>query len=595
MKNKRILSIFVLTLFLLSVLSGCMISESVDNTEQMEIPHKSSQSTAIVQNTSITVSAYPVDLEYTEYAELTIPDNSNNPINTIVNGMPDDMTSQLQSPSDTTETTSGTEGTEEKTNVTVFRAMKAPDGNTSISYLIQVQKVENESTTIFNGKLENNDVKWDDEVIVDPIKVGVEQALLQGELEWKTCTQDGVYAHNKDLTRSVAYGQNVIFADAGFTEFQIQSYDDHGKLLTAAELSQNSTNMLKDGSVKWIEWSEAQTPVIQFDTVSVLVEEENNDEQFAEEMVAYQEYLDGLFDQITAAEQKVNVLYIVAGALAVTNLVFMVLLMIRRKRPTKRKKRSSKAEPVQDTAESVRNYGIVHNIGGRSGQQDSYDVVNCNAGTLAVVADGMGGLADGDKVSQKIVATMRADSSKIRPGKTDNILCQMVAHANQEVNRMLGVARQYKCGSTLLAVLVENDSMQWITVGDSRIYLYRGGKLIQINREHIYCAELLQHAINGKLGFAEAVRDPQADRLSSFIGMGELKHVDMCQSRIKLCTGDRILLMSDGVFNTLTDDEIADVITGSANANEAAKTLEGKVLQKKAPNQDNFTCVILEI
>ena len=146
-----------------------------------------------------------------------------------------------------------------------------------------------------------------------------------------------------------------------------------------------------------------------------------------------------------------------------------------------------------------------------------------------------------------------------------------------------------------MKLLVEKGYMQWIAVGDSRIYLYRGGSLIQVNREHIYEAELLEQAINGRISFANAARDPQANRLSSFIGMGELKHVDICLERIKLQQGDRILLMSDGVFNTLSNAEIASVIRHSDDATVAAANLEQRVLQKAAANQDNFTCVILDI
>ena len=137
--------------------------------------------------------------------------------------------------------------------------------------------------------------------------------------------------------------------------------------------------------------------------------------------------------------------------------------------------------------------------------------------------------------------------------------------------------------------------MQWITVGDSRIYLYRGGSLIQLNREHVYYAELLKQAINGKLSFAEANRDPQAERLSSFVGMGDLKHVDFCLNKLHLREGDRILLMSDGVFNTLSEEEIAKAVQAAEDTAQAAASLEQKVLQKNAPNQDNFTCVLLEV
>ena len=104
--------------------------------------------------------------------------------------------------------------------------------------------------------------------------------------------------------------------------------------------------------------------------------------------------------------------------------------------------------------------GKLHNIGMRSSQQDSLGVTGYSGGLFAVVADGMGGLSDGDKVSQKVVLTMLQDAVKLSGGKTAGMLWHMTAHANREVNHMLGAANQYKSGSTLIAVLVENGSFQ---------------------------------------------------------------------------------------------------------------------------------------
>ncbi len=239
--------------------------------------------------------------------------------------------------------------------------------------------------------------------------------------------------------------------------------------------------------------------------------------------------------------------------------------------------------------------GALHNIGRRSGQQDSYDVVKCGNGLLAVVADGMGGLSDGDKVSQKIVATFHEDAARVRPGHSFDALYQMVGHANREVNRMLGSSLQGKCGSTLLAVLLENDQMQWTAVGDSRIYLYRGGSLLQVNREHTYKIELLERAVNGEMSFADMRSDSQLGRVCSYLGMGRLKHVDGSLNMVKLLPGDRVLLMSDGVFNTLSEEEIAAVLRRHEDVDQAAQILEKQVLGKQSPTQDNFTCVILKV
>jgi serine/threonine protein phosphatase PrpC len=239
--------------------------------------------------------------------------------------------------------------------------------------------------------------------------------------------------------------------------------------------------------------------------------------------------------------------------------------------------------------------GKIHNIGRRSGQQDSLGITEFDGGTLAVVADGMGGLADGDKVSQKIVMTMLQDAAQLKTGDTTNRLYEMVAHVNREVNQMLGEENRYKCGSTLIAVLVEKGYFQWISVGDSHIYLYRGGKLLLLNREHVYEVDLLTQAVNGEVSFAEVVHDPKRKGLTSFIGMGELKLVDGSRNRLEIQQGDMLLLMSDGVFNTVSESIIEQTIRETKDAAEAAARLEEKVLARQNTKQDNFTAIIMEI
>ena len=158
-------------------------------------------------------------------------------------------------------------------------------------------------------------------------------------------------------------------------------------------------------------------------------------------------------------------------------------------------------EEVEETnaGNAENRVGKVHNIGRRSGQQDSLGMTSFDGGTLAIVADGMGGLSDGDRVSQQIVMTMLQDSTILKPGRTENCLYEMIAHANREINQMLGPENQYKSGSTVIAALIEPDGFQWATVGDSHIYLYRGNQLLLLNREHVYEAELMQMAVNGRI------------------------------------------------------------------------------------------------
>ena len=237
--------------------------------------------------------------------------------------------------------------------------------------------------------------------------------------------------------------------------------------------------------------------------------------------------------------------------------------------------------------------GTLHQIGKRQSQQDSMDAVILPDGVIGVVADGMGGLSDGDKVSQKIVQTIHNDASGRTVAQLSDNLLQMVTHANTEVNHMLGYSTSYRSGSTLVLAAAEPHQFRWASVGDSRIYLYRGGGLIQINREHSFEAELLRQAVNREVTFNEARTHAKRKSVTSFIGMGTLKKVDFGLHPVRTLPGDRLLLCSDGVFNALPESEIAHILGMNREATSAAAALGQAVLSKEILQQDNFSAVLI--
>lgn len=298
---------------------------------------------------------------------------------------------------------------------------------------------------------------------------------------------------------------------------------------------------------------------------------------------------------------------ILGGIVLLVAVLTAAVLLVRKKRKENKKSRNAasaggevrrQTAPAQDgdipeAVEKIR-VGKLHNIGKREQQKDSLGVADTADGVFAVIADGMGGLSDGDKVSQKIVMTMLQDAAPMPgDGRTPGLF-EMVAHANEEVNRMLGVQNQYQSGSTVVAVMACPESFTWVSVGDSRICLYRNGRLIQLNREHTYEAELLQQAVNQEISFEEARRHPKRRGLTSFIGMGKLKYIDGSARGVPVQEGDMLLLMSDGVFHTLSEQEICDIIQSCGDCRQAAAAMEKRILEYQKPKQDNFTAIILE-
>jgi len=295
------------------------------------------------------------------------------------------------------------------------------------------------------------------------------------------------------------------------------------------------------------------------------------------------------------------VLYVLWGLLAADIAAIVWVTVLIRKNVSDKKEKVNAAmnqAPQEQTLRSNAKIGEIqvgqlHNIGARPYQEDSSGVSMLDDGILAVVADGMGGLSGGDKVSQKIVYSMLTYGDQLRPGYIDGALERMVHATNDAVNKMLGPEGLYKSGSTLLAVLARGNRFHWIAVGDSHIYYHHNGHLVQLNEEHNRGQELLHKAARGEITYEEARNDPKKNGLTSFIGMGRLKYIDKSLDSIPVAPGDRILLMTDGVFNALPDQTIEAVLNQYPNVQQAAAELERLVIQRANPRQDNFTAVII--
>lgn len=234
----------------------------------------------------------------------------------------------------------------------------------------------------------------------------------------------------------------------------------------------------------------------------------------------------------------------------------------------------------------------LHEQGARKNQQDCFYVspeeLRPTHGLLAVVADGMGGLADGDKVSQAAV-TAAMNAFYTAQGTPEQVLLTLLGQANQAVNALLGLDGLRSAGSTIVMGLVREGYFYYLSVGDSRICLLRDGVLYQLNREHVFRSELYQRAVNGEMSLAEAAGHPKGGGLTSFLGMGQLAHVDLPAQPAAVRSGDRFVLMSDGVYNALPEGELTALLASGGGAD----ALRAAIQAKGYTNQDNYTAVIL--
>lgn len=242
--------------------------------------------------------------------------------------------------------------------------------------------------------------------------------------------------------------------------------------------------------------------------------------------------------------------------------------------------------------------GNVQGIGAREGQEDSFALVNASdpeamarRGVFAVVADGMGGLADGKAISEAAVDSfLQLFQTLDETGDVPRQLLTGTCAINDALFQRFGG----RSGTTAVAVWILRDRLHWISVGDSAIFLMRHGGVFQVNREHTRLNELyLEELSREPSDPARAESDEDARRLSAFLGMPELREADYNRRPFLLCPGDVLLLCSDGISGVLTPAELREAMRLPPDA--GCRLLETLVLEKGLPAQDNFTGTMISI
>lgn len=285
----------------------------------------------------------------------------------------------------------------------------------------------------------------------------------------------------------------------------------------------------------------------------------------------------------------------VASAAAVVNGFFAV--KSRRTVPQPAAEPAKTEDSEADEPIRVRSVGNVHHIGRRKAQQDAFGVSPLadvklieRKGVLAVVADGMGGLQNSGEISKAMVRGALSDFAHTPDGQR-KMLLSILAEANRKVDEQFSGLGSI--GTTFIAASVKDGMLDFISVGDSRIALVRGGAVIALNRAHNFAAELETAAARNDGNLTSAESDPRRAALTSYLGMRSLQKVDLPVEPIRLLHGDKIVLMTDGIFGTVDNETIARTLENGAA--DGAEQLEHAVLAEHKVNQDNLTAIILEM
>lgn len=229
----------------------------------------------------------------------------------------------------------------------------------------------------------------------------------------------------------------------------------------------------------------------------------------------------------------------------------------------------------------------------RNENQDTFAIETVGNRIVAVVCDGMGGAEGGQIASSLAVETfMKNIRALLRKDMTMEQLRELasfcVAQANTAVyQRSLEGEDCRGMGTTLVSAVAGENGTIVCNVGDSRAYLLRNGGISRITHDHSVVQTLVE---SGNITAEEARTHPNRNLITRALGTEEITQCDAFE--VSLAHGDKLLLCSDGLVVTATDEDICRAVCAGKSAEQDLESLIALAKAQGAP--DNVTVALID-
>jgi PPM family protein phosphatase len=227
---------------------------------------------------------------------------------------------------------------------------------------------------------------------------------------------------------------------------------------------------------------------------------------------------------------------------------------------------------------------------GRKNNEDRMGYLYTSESALFVVADGMGGHANGELAAQIALETMtKAFQAQAHPivAAPQDFLSKALLQAHHEILRFTHEAGlDDSPRTTLVALLVQAGEAMWIHCGDSRLYWVRGEQLEKRTLDHSY-AEQMPNGSSNSTGYQSKVVNRNV--LFTCLGSPTKPIYDVSPS-VSLKRGDKFLLCSDGLWGSLKDPDIIETLA-ITNVSLSVPRLIDLAMQRGGVYSDNVTAI----
>lgn len=237
---------------------------------------------------------------------------------------------------------------------------------------------------------------------------------------------------------------------------------------------------------------------------------------------------------------------------------------------------------------------VAQHIGDRQEQQDRVAIITSprNPGAmLAIVADGMGGRTGGRMAADQVVST--AENLFKDMTERDSTFRDMLLHLAAEAHtviRLTAIASEKEPHSTLCALIIKKNYAIWAHAGDSRLYFFRGGKLVHRTEDHTYAEQL---RLEGRYEDAEIAAGRYKNILVSALGINKKPKIVIGEDAA-LREGDIFLLASDGMWAYFEDDELAEILQ-QLSPRDASERLVSLTRERAEGRGDNLSVAIIKL
>lgn len=210
---------------------------------------------------------------------------------------------------------------------------------------------------------------------------------------------------------------------------------------------------------------------------------------------------------------------------------------------------------------------------------------------LAVVADGMGGHTGGALAAEQVIHTARNNLDHFSP-EDESPQC-LLENSMREAHTMIKASRfmnEKDPHSTAVMLLIQPGQITWAHCGDSRLYHFRGSRLLGRTVDHSYVEHLV--AV-GRITPEQALTHPNRNVLLTSLGGQDEPKFDFAETA-DVAAGDAFVLCSDGLWGYFDDEELATLVAANS-ARNACEILIDQARKRAGGGGDNLSLAVIKL